>query len=419
MITLGIGIGTAVFLIISYAIYFLLRPYNRIRKLGDVGLFLGKPEMKGVYRERQITRLAKLRRVGELPPVYPNGWYCIAESDEIKPKCIKEITIFGQFLTLVRSESGQVHLIDSYCPHIGANFNIGGKVVDDNCVQCPFHGWVFSAETGKCTRIPYDNGTIPEQAKVAVWPVTERNEHIYVWYHCDKTDPEWDIPEFDEIVNGEWTYGGRTEHEIMCHCQEIPENGADLAHLHYLHLSGPNRGQNVLDIDLDNTKPLIRHTWDGKWVPKTGDEAHASVMYLDQFLSIAGWRIPMTSSKLRAEQLGPGIVHMIFDFGFLGRGVVLHHVTPQEPLQQLVRFKLYSNMPRWFAKFLLISEATQFERDIWVWSNKKYIKNPILVRNDGPIQKHRRWYSQFYKENSPRLLPNGDVSNRPKSIYDW
>ncbi|VDK78683.1 unnamed protein product [Cylicostephanus goldi] len=95
MITLGIGVATAAFLIISYAIYVLLRPYNRIRKLGDVGLFLGKPEMKGVYRERQITRLAKLRRVGELPPVYPNGWYCIAESDEIKPKCIKEITIFG------------------------------------------------------------------------------------------------------------------------------------------------------------------------------------------------------------------------------------------------------------------------------------------------------------------------------------
>lgn len=42
------------------------------------------------------------------------------------------------------------------------------QVVDDNCVQCPFHGWVFSAETGKCTRIPYDNGTIPEQAKVSI-----------------------------------------------------------------------------------------------------------------------------------------------------------------------------------------------------------------------------------------------------------
>ncbi|KHJ83718.1 hypothetical protein OESDEN_16580, partial [Oesophagostomum dentatum] len=145
------------------------------------------------------------------------------------------------------------------------------------------------------------------------------------------------------------------------------------------------------NIDLHNKNQLIRHTWSGKWEPQTGDNAHVSVMHLDQFMTLAGLRIPLTSSRLRAEQHGPGIVHMIFDFGILGRGVVLQHVTPQEPLQQLVRFKLYSTIPRWFAKFFLISEATQFERDIWVWSNKKYIKSPILVRNDGPIQKHRRY----------------------------
>ncbi|KAK6058919.1 rieske [2Fe-2S] domain protein, partial [Cooperia oncophora] len=289
-------ISVAVTTLFIYLIYYALRPCNRIRKLGDLGLLLGDPELKGVYRERQITRLAKLRRIGELPPVYPNGWYCIAESDELKPKGC-------QFLTLIRSESGQVHLIDSYCPHLGANFNVGGKVVDDNCVQCPFHGWVFSGETGKCTRIPYDNGTIPEQAKVAVWPVLERNQHIYVWYHCDGNEPEWDIPEIDEITNGEWTYGGRTEHEIMCHCQEIPENGADIAHLNYLHLTGPNRGNNLFNIDLDNTNPVIRHIWDGKWAPQTGEDTHLSVMHLDQYMTFAGFKIPLTSSRLRAEQV--------------------------------------------------------------------------------------------------------------------
>lgn len=46
----------------------------------------------------------------------------------------------------------------------------------------------------------------------------------------------------DEIINGEWEYKGRTEHEINCHIQEIPENGADIAHLNYLHLAGVNNG---------------------------------------------------------------------------------------------------------------------------------------------------------------------------------
>lgn len=38
-----------------------------------------------------------------------------------------------------------------------------------------------------------------------------------------------------------------------------------------------------------------------------------------------------------------------------------------------------------------------------IWNNKKYISKPLLVKEDSAIQKHRRWFSQFYSENSPQL----------------
>lgn len=38
-----------------------------------------------------------------------------------------------------------------------------------------------------------------------------------------------------------------------------------------------------------------------------------------------------------------------------------------------------------------------------IWNNKRFAAKPLLVKEDGPIQKHRRWFSQFYSENSPRL----------------
>lgn len=38
--------------------------------------------------------------------------------------------------------------------------------------------------------------------------------------------------------SGEWCYYGRNEFLISCHIQEIPENGADVAHLNAVH--GPN-----------------------------------------------------------------------------------------------------------------------------------------------------------------------------------
>ena len=44
----------------------------------------------------------------------------------------------------------------------------------------------------------------------------------------------------------------------------------------------------------------------------------------------------------------------------------------------------------------------QVERDLMIWNNKRYVSKPMLVKEDELIGKHRRWYSQFYSENSPR-----------------
>ena len=38
-----------------------------------------------------------------------------------------------------------------------------------------------------------------------------------------------------------------------------------------------------------------------------------------------------------------------------------------------------------------------------VWNYKTYLSKPLLVKEDVGIKKHRKWYSQFYSENSPRL----------------
>ncbi|VDO16133.1 unnamed protein product [Haemonchus placei] len=40
-----ISVAVATLIVIIYAIYYALRPCNRIRKLGDLGLLLGDPEV--------------------------------------------------------------------------------------------------------------------------------------------------------------------------------------------------------------------------------------------------------------------------------------------------------------------------------------------------------------------------------------
>ena len=57
--------------------------------------------------------------------------------------------------------------------------------------------------------------------------------------------------------------------------------------------------------------------------------------------------------------------------------------------------------------------GTQIERDVHLWTNKTYRSKPLLVKSkeDGTIATHRRWFSQFYSENSTRFsFKNEDLS---------
>jgi nitrite reductase/ring-hydroxylating ferredoxin subunit len=99
--------------------------------------------MKGDY---DISK----KNLGKSLPPYPNGWYIACKSKDLTPGSTKQVDISGQNITLFRSPKGDVYALHSYCAHMGANLGIGGQVVNDTCIQCPFHGWLFDGETGQC-----------------------------------------------------------------------------------------------------------------------------------------------------------------------------------------------------------------------------------------------------------------------------
>lgn len=69
-----------------------------------------------------VNLLLKRRKVGNLPPAYPNSWYSILESDELGVKQVKEVYYLGKNLVVWRGEkSEQAFVADAYCPHLGAH----------------------------------------------------------------------------------------------------------------------------------------------------------------------------------------------------------------------------------------------------------------------------------------------------------
>ena len=56
---------------------------------------------------------------------YPNGWFRVADSDEIERGAIRAVQYFGKQLVVFRGEDGIAHVLDAYCAHLGAHLGVG------------------------------------------------------------------------------------------------------------------------------------------------------------------------------------------------------------------------------------------------------------------------------------------------------
>jgi len=126
-------------------------------------------------------------------------------------------------------------MVDAYCAHLGAHLGVGGKV-EGECIRCPFHGWRYEGESGKCNEIPYgDTVHIPSQAKVRSYPTIERNQMIWAWHSGVDAPPFYDVPEVAEFYDADWLPYEIIEFDVATCCQEMAENNVDFAHFMYVH----------------------------------------------------------------------------------------------------------------------------------------------------------------------------------------
>lgn len=392
---------------------FFVDPINRIRLLGDVGYHneVGSGDINAgscAKRDALVAAVRKRRKTGDIPPVFPNGWFALLESRDLKPGDAKSVSCLGKNLAVFRGEDGTAHVLDAYCPHMGANLAVGG-VVKKNCLECPFHGWQFRGHDGKCVHVPYcDEKHIPDSARVNSYCSQEKNGFIFLWFHAEGCDPLWEPPDIEEVMKDVWKYCGRSEHIINAHIEEIPENGADVAHLKQVH--GPIMTAGI-DLGRMQTKwwSFARHDWVGSWAQNPDpDKKHVGQLDLVHRIVLFGKHFSVLDLKVTALQIGPGLVHLHFVSPIFGKGIFIQTLTPIEPLVQRVVHHVYINRrcPTIVAKFFLFGEALMVERDIMIWNNKQYISKPLLLKSkeDALVGRHRRWYSQFYSEHSPRLV---------------
>lgn len=319
--------------------------------------------------------------MSRFPFPIPHGWFGLCYSHELKPGEIRRVRFCGQDLAVFRTESGQAAALDNYCPHLGAPLSRGTVVGEQ--LRCPFHHWQFDSN-GQCQHIPYAK-RIPDRAQTEALPIKEINGMILAWYHPEGRPPYFDLDEVPGLINNDTHWGPLhyAEYDIPTCLQEISENDVDQAHFPYLH-GMPAFTETETDIEGPYKLSISEMRFNPDFIQ---GEANSDICY-----------------KLSRRACGPGsvVVHGTGIRGSQGQEgeFILYNVaTPVDDERTLLRWTLAVSKTLEgddIGETFLHGFVEGVKDDLPIWEEKIYRENPVLCDGDGPIAKHRKWFSQFY-----------------------
>jgi len=304
----------------------------------------------------------------------PYGWFQVGWSGDVAVGETKPLRYFDRHLVLWRDEEGTAHLQDAFCPHLGAHFGHGGKVVGCE-LACPFHGWRFDCD-GANTLIPYSNRT-NAKARVDTLPLVERNGLLMAWYHPEGIEPQWEIPVVPEFNDSD----GYTDHvmriyDVHTAWQELAENGVDAAHFRYVHNT---EEVPVLD-SYETDGPIARMRSTQKFPTPQG----------------------VVDGRIDSDSFGPGFSVIRFtgivDTYLMGCNTPITADDCQMRFTFCVRRSGQDRLDSGVGQAFVNEIDRQVREDRPIWENKAHVVRPALADTDGPIMKFRKWAAQFYAE---------------------
>jgi 5,5'-dehydrodivanillate O-demethylase len=183
-----------------------------------------------VLTQEQNDRLTKGgpgTPMGELMRRY---WHPILAGSELNDENpAKEVRLLGEDLTLFRSASGVVGLIQQRCPHRNANLSYG--IPEPEGIPCAYHGWVFD-QAGNCLEQPSEplGSRFKDKVKIKAYPAEELGSLILAYLG---PAPAPLLPHYEILVRpgirSAWSDA------LPCNWLQCHENSMDPLHFQWLH----------------------------------------------------------------------------------------------------------------------------------------------------------------------------------------
>eukprot|EP00340_Litonotus_pictus_P003635 CAMPEP_0170514202 /NCGR_PEP_ID=MMETSP0209-20121228/759_1 /TAXON_ID=665100 ORGANISM="Litonotus pictus, Strain P1" /NCGR_SAMPLE_ID=MMETSP0209 /ASSEMBLY_ACC=CAM_ASM_000301 /LENGTH=368 /DNA_ID=CAMNT_0010798195 /DNA_START=338 /DNA_END=1444 /DNA_ORIENTATION=+ len=361
---------------------------------------------------------------------------------------------------------------------MGANL-VHGTVTQNNCIACPFHNWTFDGKSGTClsgkkqkqaSKFKYqvsknhEGNTIynfieakPEDMKcktkstkisieeendtsvtsngddcadspnIKSYVIYENAGIIYIFLHAireKELNPDYYPFDLTEEKK-KFVYRGTATNKTKNQFQDMPENGADIAHFLYIH---PQIFKGILyaywkpkwvsasapDL-LEQTKSDhswitdFRHKLINKFV-NDSNKSKIGIVLLENEISFFNFKYRYLFFGLIGFQVGPGLVYLFLKSPFfetmffqyselIGKhNIELHH-----------EIWTANWIPYWFSALKLKLESDQVTNDCVIWDNKKFGSTPwynLSTVADNFLKEWRVFFCQFYegcKEKDEKL----------------
>jgi nitrite reductase/ring-hydroxylating ferredoxin subunit len=320
-----------------------------------------------------------------LPP-FPNGWYALALSRELRRGDVRPMTFAGREIVLFRTASGAAAALDAYCPHLGAHMGYGGRVCGES-LRCPFHGFRFDA-AGACTGTSY-GGPVPPLARAQAVVLEETHGLILAWHDGEGRSPGWQVPSLRTAGWSDWRIRSWT---IRGHPQETTENSVDFGHFTQVHAYGAVEVLKEVEIDgpsLTGTYAMTRPAGRFSRPIRTEFDVHVHGLGYSQ----VDIRVPSYGVHARLLVLATPIDGRRIT---LRLGLSLREDTEVRRIHPLLALAPRPLVNAVIGRATLSGAVHDVEQDFVIWRHKRYVQPPILAQGDGPVGRYRRWARQFY-----------------------
>jgi phenylpropionate dioxygenase-like ring-hydroxylating dioxygenase large terminal subunit len=338
------------------------------------------------------------------PSQYLYDWYSPLRSQDVKVGEIKLFKFMGHELVAFRDQNKKITVLDSHCPHMGANLGHDGKIVDGK-IQCPFHGLQLNSD-GRCVGGAFLKKETRLNHIVSVpWVCEEVASSIFIWHGKERTKPTRPL-KLLTLDTPEWSNTKSLKPKVSknTHILFMTENIVDVQHFYSIHFWNIEKFIQKPHIDEEGMfRAIIQMNWrplaqnNTSILKKLGSYFQYSFLF---DIAIYGPGIAIAYATIPAlGNLSVRIYILMTPINEKDTHIkVVSAVKKDSKYAAFIPKPLQNVLYDLAAQIFCFLGTTDFKGDINIWSHRKFIKSPRLIEEDGPIYLFRKWTLQFWPD---------------------